>query len=199
MRKFLFITVLVLIAVSVYYFSFEGKSKLANIFDGAKPDSFDDFENAETVSGNSAILEPDPIFAEPVKYSSLNTVYSSNYFSIKYPDGFKVFQTQISSAQEVFTVENVKGSGFQIFVISWDEAGPITPERIWQDELDAEINDPKNADLDGSKALVFYGYNGDLGETFEVWTARKGKLYQITGPKTAEDLIISTLETWDWK
>jgi len=141
---------------------------------------------------------PDAVFAEPVTFSSLNKEYTHQGFSFKYPDGFNVFSAQIGGG-ELITVENKKGSGFQIFIIPFDEKGPITPERIWKDEPDAEVTDPKNAELDGVKTLAFYGYNGDIGDTFEVWPIYKGRLYQIMGPKTAEKLIIETLETWRWQ
>lgn len=158
-------------------------------------------ENQEEVAPNEEALpsvEPDPVFAEPVTYSTLNKQYTYGNFSFKYSEGFKITGNNVEGG-EMITAENPKGSGFQIFIIPFDEPGPITPERIWQDIPDLEITDPKNAELDKSKTLVFYSYDDDFGPTFEAWTIYKGKLYQINGPKTAEQLIIETLETWDWK
>jgi len=152
------------------------------------------------------LIEPDEVFAEPIMYGALKQSYSHATFSFNYSEGFKILLNQISATElapsrvegEIITVENSKGSGFQILITSFDEPGPITPERIWQDEPEADIIDPKWADLDGIKTIAFYGYNEDMGETFEVWPIYKGKLYQIAGPKTAEDLIVETLETWRW-
>ncbi len=198
MKKFIIIAVVVVIAGSVVYFRFGGKEKLNQIVnpEASPADSADQ----EQLSPD----EPDKVFSEPVTFSSLTQVYSGTNFSFKYSAGFKatlVPATQPDSgvAGEVVTVENSKGSGFQVFSMPFNESGPITPERIKKDQPDADVLEPKNAQLDGVQALVFYGYNGDMGETFEVWAVRKGKLYQIAGPKTAEDLIIKTLETWDWK
>lgn len=143
-------------------------------------------------------IELDEVFAEPVVYSALNRLYSREDFSFKYPDGFKATTTPAETGEAV-VVENANGSGFQIFSSPFDEPGPITPERIWQDQPDMEINNPRNANLDGVKALVFNGYDEALGETFEVWTVHNGKFYQIAGPKTTEQLIIETLEKWEWK
>src|SRR3989344_8195869 len=151
-------------------------------------------------------IEPDEVFAEPITYGALKQSYSHTAFSFNYSEGFKILLNQISATElapsrvegEIITVENSKGSGFQILITSFDEPGPITPERIWQDEPEADIIDPKWADLDGIKTIAFYGYNEDMGETFEVWPIYKGKLYQIAGPKTAEDLIVETLETGRW-
>lgn len=165
-----------------------------------------DEEISEEIVDDLHPVEPDTIFREPITYSSLKESYSHTNFSFKYPDDFKIYSTPVETGPapsgvkgEMVTVENAKGSGFQIFIMAWDEPGPITPERIWQDEPDADVVDPKNADLDGAKTLVFNGYDPDMGETFEAWVVRKGKLYQITGPKVAEQLIIETLETWTWK
>lgn len=184
----------VLIAGIFLYFGLGGKNSLSRLnLDNSSAGLSD-----EEVSAEETPVEPDAIFQEPIVYNSLKELYSHTSFSFKYPDGFKA-TANIVAEGEIITVENTKGSGFQIYSMAWDESGPITPERILQDELDAEINDPKNADLDGAKTLVFYGQDEDMGETFEAWTVRKGKLYQISGPKTAEKLIIEILETWRWK
>ncbi|MEK7616110.1 MAG: hypothetical protein AAB420_02810 [Patescibacteria group bacterium] len=116
-------------------------------------------------------------------------------FTVTYPAGYKVS----SAASGVTTVENEEGRGFQIAVTAFDEPGPITEERIRQDLPDAEINEPAWYELDGEKTFVFYGFDEDLGETFEVWTVHGGKLYQIMGTKTDEEVITKTLKTWKWK
>ncbi|MDO8496472.1 MAG: hypothetical protein Q7S43_03385 [bacterium] len=190
--KKLFISFIIIGLGLVFYFGFNGKDKLANITADSLSDQLppDQKEN---------VVEPDKIFAEPVEYGSLKESYSGQDFSFKYPDGFKVSSNPVNSIQEIVTVENKKGSGFQIFLLAFDESGPITPERIHKDLPDAEINDPKDADLDGEKTLVFNGYDQDMGETFEAWVIYKDKLYQIAGPKTARKLITETLETWRWK
>ena len=120
-------------------------------------------------------------------------------FTVRYPDGYKVFSTAPDESQELYSIENSDGNGFQIFVTPFDEAGPITADRIWQDMPDAQINEPGEAKLDGADSFVFYGYNEDIGDTFEVWTVRDEKLYQIMGRKTDEQLIVDTLNTWKWR
>ena len=115
-------------------------------------------------------------------------------FTVKYPEGYKVYST----APDVITVENEAGQGFQIAVTAFDESGPITPERIQQDLPDAEINEPGLAKLDGEQTLVFYGYDEDIGETFEAWVVHNGKLYQIMSAKSDENMLESLLDTWKW-
>lgn len=201
MKKLLILSIIVIVAGVVLYFGMSGKklSQISNL--GSSPTE----SQTEGQEEKLAPVEPNEIFAEPVVYGALKESYSGQNFSFKYPDGFKVSSVPASQPSpsevegEIITLENNKGNGFQIFAMSFDEPGPITPERIWRDQPDAEINDPKNAQLDDLKALVFNGYDEDLGETFEAWAVYKNKLYQISGPKTAEKLITETLETWRWK
>lgn len=139
-------------------------------------------------------------FKEPVSYGSLTKTYNSEHnFSFRYPEGFKVLFVSSTDLNSIITVENEKGNGFQIFILPFDEPNPITKERIWRDMQDMEINNIKEADLDGIETIVFDGYDEALGETFEVWPVYKGRLYQITAPKGAKDLLIEVLETWSWK
>ncbi|MDP3696722.1 MAG: hypothetical protein Q8R55_01685 [Candidatus Taylorbacteria bacterium] len=194
MRKFIIIAAVLIVVGLTLYFSFYVKDNLSRLNLDISPTE----SPAEKAGEEVMPVEPDKVFTEPIVYGQLKQTYSGSGFSLKYPDNFKVSSAPVESG-EIITIENEKGSGFQIFITAWDEPGPITPERIWQDMPDTEINDPKNADLDGSKTLVFNGYDEDMGETFEAWTVHKGKLYQITGPKTAEKLIVETLETWGWK
>lgn len=119
----------------------------------------------------------------------------SSDFSLRTPEGYKLF----SPSENIFTIENSDGRGFQIFVSPFDEPGPITAERIRQDEPDAVIDQPGQAKLDGAMSFVFYGHDEDLGDTFEVWTVAGGKLYQIMGKKSDEKLITETINTWKWK
>ena|SRR3989344_5413619 len=189
--KKLFIIVVVVIVGAVVYFGFEGKDKMSKIASDLTPTESPSEEQP-------TLIEPDAVFLEPVTFSVLKESYSHANFSFKYSEGFKVTSVPVEGG-EIVTIENEKGSGFQIYIIPFDELGMITPERIWQDLPDAVVDDPKNADLDGVKTLVFNGYDENFGDTFEAWVNNKGKLYQISGPKTATDLIIETLETWDWK
>jgi|SRR3989338_6106682 len=123
----------------------------------------------------------------------------STYFNIKYPNEYKVFSISPEPSQELTTIENSEGKGFQIFSMPFDEEGPMTEERIRKDLPDAQINDSGLAELDGVKSLVFYGFDEDLGETFEVWSVYNGRLYQIMGKKVDEETIVKTLNTWQWK
>ena len=120
-------------------------------------------------------------------------------FSIQVPDGFTMRAVSASISETIYTIENDKGVGFQIFASDFDEPGPITEERVYEDLPDAVVNEPGQATLDGAASFVFYGEDEDLGETFEVWAVHHGKLFQIMGRKADEELVIKTINTWKWK
>lgn len=126
----------------------------------------------------------------------LNTFkHSSGEFSFKYSSTYKVSSTSPEEGQEIINTEDESGKGFQIFIIPFDESGPITKERILEDIPDMEINNLGKATLDKVETLVFNSSNEDIGETFEVWVINKGKLYQIMAQKDQEKSLIQILET----
>ena len=122
----------------------------------------------------------------------------SKYFTLRVPDGYRA-HSQLNDEEELITIENGEGAGLQIFVTPFDEPGPITEERIREDLPEAEIYEPGLAKLDGEMSFLFYGFDEDLGETFEVWAVHKGKLFQIMSAKVDESLVEKTLDTWKWK
>jgi hypothetical protein len=190
-RKFIFILIIAVTAGTGLYLGLDGKGRLAQILPS-------DDQSTEETTQNLPPLVVSEVFREPVVYGALSQTYSRSDFSFSYPTGFRVNSVPVEGG-EMVTIENQDGTGFQIFIIPFDEPGMITPERIRQDLPDAIINEPKVADLDGVRTLVFSGYDEALGDTFEAWAVDGGKLYQISGPETATDLVIETLETWDWK
>ena len=122
----------------------------------------------------------------------------SSNFTLRVPDGYRA-HSQLNDEEELITIENGEGAGLQIFVTPFDEPGPITEERIREDLPEAEIYEPGLAKLDGEMSFLFYGFDEDLGETFEVWAVHKGKLFQIMSAKVDESLVEKTLDTWKWK
>lgn len=123
--------------------------------------------------------------------------YKTDSFSFKYASNFQITKNS-DSENEVIIAEDDK-FGFQIFIMPFDEPGPITEDRILQDMPEMQLENPQPAKLDKVDALVFEGYNGDIGDTFEVWIVNKGKLYQIMTTLEAKELLIGVLETWQWQ
>ncbi len=146
-------------------------------------------QDAPATSSNSGTLQ-----------DHLNTTqwkeYKTDDFSFRHSDSFKVTSVP-NGDSEVITAEDDK-FGFQMSIMPFDEAGPITKERILKDVPDMEINEPGRAKLDGVETLIFYGANEDIGETFEAWLTYKGNLYQIMTGREEEKLLEKILDTWKW-
>lgn len=124
-------------------------------------------------------------------------IYKINNFSFRYPEKLELSKSQ-DGGGEIIAVENDK-FGFQIFVLPFNEPGPITTERILKDLPNMKISNPAEADLGGAESLVLYGHIEGLGETFEVWVIYKDKLYQIMTSRVQEKALLEVLYTWKWE
>ncbi|MDO8523560.1 MAG: hypothetical protein Q7S12_04785 [bacterium] len=138
-------------------------------------------------SYNAASANPD-VSVYPQNYE--NTDYG---FTFSYPDGFDV--KEIDEDQGFTVLAEGKGNKtFQIYINSFDEPGPITPERIKKDLPDMEIRQSQNFSLDGTDALAF-----QTDTTVEAWFVYGGNLYQATALKDFTDDLSKILATWKFK
>lgn len=121
-------------------------------------------------------------------------------FSFQYPESFELnrIKEEIGETLLAQDQKNPKTT-FQIFILPFDEPGPLTPERIKRDLPEIKIETPKYIEINGIKGLTFYGLDQDLENTYEVWFVYKEKLYQITTYKSVENLMIEILKTWRFK
>src|SRR3989344_1186592 len=87
--------------------------------------------------------------------------------------------------------------GFNIS--AFDEPGPITKERILKDIPDMVISNEKEILVGGERALSFTSKDELGGETREIWIARGGYLYQITGYKNFEKELLEIMGTWKFQ
>jgi len=120
-------------------------------------------------------------------------------FSLTLPEEYKVSPQEYAEEMKVVVFGKTDGSGkedFQIFVYPYDEPGPITPERIWIDEPDMIVDQPRNILIDGVAALVFFGEDPDFGKTREVWMVQGGMLYQISSAAEFEEKLSKIMATF---
>jgi hypothetical protein len=123
-------------------------------------------------------------------------------FSFRYPVGFTVTEIPEDEGSEVVLVEDaaLPHHSFQVFYMPYDEAGPITPERIRQDLPDKVMADVHTVRLAGVEGLAFTsdddGHNEGLGRLFEVWTVHDGRLYQLATYPDAAEMFAQVLRTW---
>lgn len=124
-------------------------------------------------------------------------LYETDDFSFKYGERLDMSRVP-DSGGEIIAVEN-NDLGFQIFILPFNESGPITVERILKDLPNMKINHPTTTTLGGIPSIKFFGYIAGLGDTFETWVIYKNQLYQIMTSQSQEKLLLEVLDTWKWK
>lgn len=145
---------------------------------------------------------PDFNFGNIFQTASANpdaSAYPQNYentdygFAFSYPDGFDVKEID---EEPGFTVlaEGKDNKIFQIYINSFDEQEPITPERIKKDLPDMQITQSQNFSLGGTDALAF-----QTETEIEVWFVYGGNLYQVTALKDFTDDLSKILATWKFQ
>ena len=138
---------------------------------------------------------------------SSNNQYKNDQFgfSFGYPEGFNISDFDDGGGKIILvknvgsSVSNNSDNGFQIFIAAFDEPGPITKERILKDIPDMVISNEKEILVGGERALSFTSKDELGGETREIWIARGGYLYQITGYKNFEKELLEIMGTWKFQ
>ena len=142
--------------------------------------------------------------AEPVTLSETYT-HAEPGFSFRYPRAFRANEIPQAEDSTLLLVEDPTRprQGFQVFSMPYDEAEPLTPERIRADLPNKVMEDVYPVQVDGVEGLAFTSdddtHNQGLGRLFEVWTVHDGVLYQlVTYPDLAE-LLAQVLRTWTFR
>lgn len=87
--------------------------------------------------------------------------------------------------------------GFQIYVAPINGT-IITDERFLLDAPSGVRRDPRNASIGGIPGVVFYGYDGAVGDTYEVWFIHGGHLYEVSTYKELEEWLNDIMQTWQF-
>jgi hypothetical protein len=58
------------------------------------------------------------------------------------------------------------------------------------------MKDAKEVIVDDTTAKSFFGYNDQMGDTWEVWFIRGGFLYEVTTYKPLAPWVTDLLRTW---
>ena len=161
-------------------------------------------QSKEEPKGESGQEETVPDFALETKESSSDSskvvYYHPKYgFSFECDKSLKVTAFDEGGYGETILAQgDNEKNGFQIFVSPFDEAGPITPERIRQDLPDLTINQPQQVIITKNNitGLIFFSREPSLGETREVWFIHDGYLYQMTTYASLDNWVGRILETW---
>lgn len=145
---------------------------------------------------------PDVKFIDSFKTATLSSdsaSYPNSYENIDY--GFVFYYPADFDVKEIeedpgFTVlaEGGGNKAFQIYINSFDEPGPLTPERIKKDIPGMNIVQSQTFSLAGTSALAF-----QTDTTIEAWFVHDGNLYQVTAPKDFTDELSKILATWKFE
>lgn len=120
-------------------------------------------------------------------------------FFVDYPEGFTVNNTGEDNVKILVFSKNDSGESFQIFIMPYDEPGPITPERILIDQPKMVIKQPQTVDIAGEKVLVFFSTDPDIGDVREAWFIHKDYLYQASTYAKYDELLAKVMATFKFK
>ena len=181
-RNYIIASIIVLIIAVFGFFFFRNEDSFSNL-----PSL--NFANIFNVGNPSASLPQAPAEGQEMTPDSA--------YTLSVPSDFKKI-TNYEEGFEITTYEKNNKEGFQIFVMPFDEPGPLTHERILID-LDIDMTSPALIDLDGIQAPIFNSKDENFGKTFEVWFIHGNKLYQIMTYAAYERQLLKILETWKFK
>jgi len=138
--------------------------------------------------------------AEPVTLSETYT-HAEPGFSFRYPRGFRAHEIPQAEDSTLLLVEDPtrERQGFEVFTQPYDEAGPITVERIRQDLPNKVMEDVHPVQVAGADGLALTSDEAGVGRVAEVWMVHDGVLYEITTYPELAHLLGQVLSTWTFE
>ncbi len=122
--------------------------------------------------------------------------HQNPHFSFQYPEGFNIGSFQEGEGETVLVQQPGENRGFQIYILPFDEPGPITKERIWQDIPDKKIVAEQKVKIGGEDALVFLSQDPSLGATREAWFIHVNFLFQISAQQEFDETLSRIMATF---
>lgn len=120
------------------------------------------------------------------------------HFSLAYPKELKVTEHLEQSGATTVTFEDAAGEqSFQIFLAPYAKT-EIDQERFKLDEPSGVMDQPTDITIDGTRATMFFGRNGIMGDTREVWFVHTGSLFEVTTYKDLDPWLAQIMSTWKW-
>jgi hypothetical protein len=129
--------------------------------------------NRDPATARAAYLTGGP--EELVTYT--HPVYG---FSFRYPKDFTVEDLEDERGELVLVENPAIGMGFQIYITSDDETGPLTAARIHHDLPDMVMDEVVEfTQSDGTAAVRFVSQDAVLGDGGETWFRKDGHVFQL--------------------
>ena len=115
-------------------------------------------------------------------------------FSFNYPGNYQISNLADDQGETILLQDNGKGAQIYIsdFVSKEEFNSAMVRRELGQDKL----NNLKDIAMPGGfNAVSFSGQDKALGEVWDVWFVKNGKLYQITSQPGQEKLLKSLVES----
>lgn len=127
-------------------------------------------------------------------------IYKSDQFgfSFSYPKGFNVSDFADGGGKTILIKNAASDNGLQIFIVTFDEPGPITKERILKDIPDMAISSDEYISIGGEQAFSFISQDDLGGKTREIWFVHNGNLYRVKAYESFEKELLKILSSWQF-
>lgn len=150
-----------------------------------------------TVGAGFLILHRSPSSVTVLPKSDFRNYTHPGYgFSFEYPAGWNASSFSEGEGEVVLMQNTDKQASLQIYIMMFEETGPITKERILEDLPDLKIVSEKQINIAGTiNALSFESENESSQKTQEVWFVYNNFLYQISAAGNGE-VLDKIIQTW---
>lgn len=132
--------------------------------------------------------------------SGLTQVYENENFSFNYAPDMKAREIVADDLNVVVVEGGDSTNGFQVVISSFPNE-TLKPSDVGQYLQGASADNIRDLTVGYTgKGFIFHSNNPSFdGDSIEAWFAYNGKLYQVTTYKKNEQLMLSSLATWNFK
>lgn len=135
-----------------------------------------------------------PARTPPAGYKEYRNIHYR--FALFYPDSLTVKEYDEGNNARTISFENADASqGFEIFVVPYG-ARQVSSARFKMDEPSGVMQEPTDVIIGGVRATMFFGSNGVMGDTREVWFIHGGYLYEVVSYKALDTWLGNIMQTW---
>lgn len=120
------------------------------------------------------------------------------HFSLLFPKNLvaKEYQEQNSAMTASFQ-DPTTNQGFEVYATPYTGT-QIDATRFKLDEPSGTFLQPVDVVVGGARATMFFGKNGVMGDTREVWFIRGGFLYEVTTYKQLDSWLAGIMQRWQF-
>jgi len=182
-KKLKYILIIIILAVVIIFASYKWGS---------------DKQNLNNIVPNQNLINENTLINENIEKKSdkINIFRSSDSsFSFEYLSNYKLSQLTDDVSESILIQEN--GRGLQIYITDFTANMVFNAKLVKQELVGEKINNLKDVNMPGGfPAVSFSSTDPSLGDTFEIWFVKAGKLYQITAEVNHQTLLQTLIDSW---